>query len=116
MKNHFLLFILFLSCQNVFAQVVGGALLSDKRKCLAESKFIFEGNVNAQIVYKVSVNNEGQITAATIDGNKSDKISTPTQVQAMSNVKSIHFEKGTWWPKMHQGEIRITLVKPNTEE
>ena len=100
----------------IWAQVIGGALMVDQRKMDPKSTVRFEDTVTAELVYQIGVNNEGKIVYAQMDGNRSTKISTPAEVRAMKNLKSILFEKGTVYPDIHYGEIRIYLAPAKKEE
>lgn len=93
----------------LWSQIIGGALLLDQRKMDPQSTFRFEETVTAELVYQIGVNNEGKVVYAQMDGNRSTKISTPAEVRAMKYLKGILFEKGTAYPKIHYGEIRIFL-------
>ena len=113
--KHLLTLILLIASCTVTAQIIHGALYADLRKIDSPEKLIFNDQITAELVYQIGVNNDGKVVYAVIDWNRSTKISIPAEVRAMKYLKSIQFEKGTWFPKIHYGDIRIKLQIPPIE-
>lgn len=101
-------FIFFVS--GTFAQL-SGDLLRDGRKLLVGDSFMMQGNHNGKLVFDIAVNSVGEITAVKFIPSKSTVSSTPARIKAQQYFADWKFEKGTAFPKFHQGTITITMVR-----
>ena len=108
--NKILIVLICLITLPCFAQVEGD-IKNDNRKLLSEQLFALQGTHEGVIVFKISVNAEGKITSADVVNEKTTIRSTPAKIKARNYVMGFEFEKGTWYPKYHQGEIRLKMVK-----
>ena len=94
-----------------FSQL-SGDIKKDQRKLITETAFILEGNHNGKVVFDISVDITGKITAIKVVDDETTVKSTPAKIKAQNHVKTFVFEPGTAYPKFHQGRVVITLVKP----
>lgn len=93
-----------------FAQLTGD-IVRDGRKLLIGDSFMIEGNHTGTLVFDIAVNNEGEITAVKFVQSKSTVSSTPARIKAQQYITDWKFEKGTTFPKFHQGTITISMVR-----
>ena len=105
-----LLFITLLSLP-ILGQV-SGDVVKDNRKLITDQSFIIEGHVTGRLVFAISVDSEGIVSAARVIEKESTIKSSPAKINARNYVTTFKFEPGTWFPKYHQGKITITMVKP----
>ncbi|HNS41619.1 MAG TPA: hypothetical protein PKN22_02580 [Taishania sp.] len=94
-----------------FSQVVGGDLAKDGRKLTTPSDFTMYESSVGEVYYTISVDINGKVTSAKINGNKSIKVSIPLDVRIYNYLMGPQFEPGTHFPKFHQGEVKLTLKK-----
>jgi hypothetical protein len=108
--NRILIALICLIALPAFAQVAGD-IKNDNRKLLSEQSFTLQGTHEGVIVFKIAVNTEGEITSADVVSDESTIRSTPAKIKARNYIMGFKFEKGTWYPKFHQGTIRLTMLK-----
>lgn len=96
---------------NLIGQVKGD-LAKDQRELLTETNFIKEGKVNGRLVYDIAVNAKGEVTGVKLNDEKSTIKNGPLDIKTRNYVKSFQFQEGTHFPKHHQGQVIITIVKP----
>lgn len=96
------------------AQLVSGTLLEEGRKMVSEISFIQEGTIDGWAIYKLAVNRKGEVTSATLEDANFNR--TSAKVQLRNYLMTLKFEPGTYYPKFHHVNIKITLVKPKKEE
>lgn len=103
--------IIFLS-SNYYAQLLQGDLINDNRKIKFEESFVIKpSNYDGKILFKISVNAEGNITSAEVIEERSTIISTPARLKAKKQIFNIKFEPGTYFPKNHTGIYQIIYKK-----
>lgn len=95
------------------AQLVSGTLLEEGRKMVSDVSFIREGTIDGWAIYKLAVNREGNVTSATLEEANFNR--TSAKIQLRNYLMTLKFEPGTYYPKFHHVNIKITLVKPNAE-
>lgn len=111
-KINTLLFFMLLFTSTTFAQI-SGDVVKDNRKVVTDFPFVIEGHITGKITIKFSVDALGDISTSEVLSSKSTIKSTPAKIKALNHVSQFKFEPGTWFPKYHQGEIVITMVRPN---
>ncbi|PWH85763.1 energy transducer TonB [Brumimicrobium oceani] len=109
--NAILFFALFLTT-TAFGQI-SGDVVKDNRKITTELPYVIEGHITGKITIQISVDALGDISSSKVLDDKSTIKSTPAKIKALNHVSKFKFEPGTWFPKFHQGEIVITMVRPN---
>lgn len=94
------------------AQLVDGKLLDDNRAIINNISPIIESkNYSGEIIFVISVNNDGVVTSAIIDEKRSTIISTPARIEAKKQVLKLRFKQGNHFPKYHIGNYRILFKK-----
>lgn len=94
-----------------YSQLIGGELVKEGRKLAVASDFTMQESTEGAIFYRLSVDREGKVTSAQLLADKSSQISTPLQVRARTYVLNLKFQPGTYYPKFHDCEVKINLVK-----
>ncbi len=92
----------------VSAQIVGGTLPHEGRKMVTQSDFTLPSSREGYAVYQLAVNREGNVTGAKLMGT--DLKSTPLQMKIRDHLMEYKFQPGTYYPKHHHVDIKITLV------
>lgn len=110
-----ILFVLLLASTGVKAQLVGGDLVQSGRQLAADFNFIVEESMEGALFYRLAVDHSGKVTSVQLLTEKSAKISTPMQVRMRTYVLGLKFEPGTFYPKFHDCEVKINLVKKKSE-
>lgn len=110
-----ILFLLLLSSTSLKAQLVGGDLVQSGRKLAVDFNFIVEESIEGALFYRLAVDHTGKVTSVQLLTDKSAKISTPMQVRMRTYVLGLKFEPGTFYPKFHDCEVKINLVKKTSE-
>lgn len=90
---------------------LGGEIKEDGRKLITDKPFVLEDSHEGTIFFTISVNAEGEITSASVVEDKTTIRSTPAKIKARNYVTKFKFAPGTWYPKYHQGTIRLTMTK-----
>jgi hypothetical protein len=110
MKNILFLSVIFFTF-GAYAQL-SGDIQRDGRRFLEKPNFIVEGAHDGKLVFDIAVDIEGNITGIKFIAGESTVNSTPARLKAQQHFADWKFEKGTAFPKHHQGRITITMVKP----
>jgi hypothetical protein len=97
---------------SAFAQL-SGDIKRDGRQLLESPNFVVEGAIDGKLVFDIAVDIEGNITGIKFIASASTITSTPARLKAQQHFADWKFEKGTAFPKHHQGRVVITLVKPS---
>lgn len=90
---------------------VGGDINKDNRALKSDKPFVIEDSHEGTIVFDISVNAEGEITSVKVDPEKTTIKSTPAKIKARNYIADFKFAPGTWYPKYHQGTIRLTMIR-----
>jgi hypothetical protein len=90
---------------------VGGEIKKDGRALETDKPFVIEDSHEGTIFFKISVNAKGEITAIDVVDDKTTIRSTPAKIKARNYIADFKFAPGTWYPKYHQGTIRLTMIK-----
>lgn len=115
MKKSIALIIGMVFSATVFGQLTGD-VVKDNRKLVKQGNYVIESHTSGTVVFLISVDAEGNISSARASSSKSTVKSTPAKMNARNYVVSnFKFEPGTWFPEHHQGELKITLVKPKQQ-
>lgn len=103
--------VLFLTIGFTGFSQLSGDIRDAGREILTETNYTIEGSHNGTVVIDISVGIEGNITSVRIVGNRTTVKSTPAKMKALNYVKKFEFQKGTAYPKYHQGTVVIHMVK-----
>lgn len=109
MKNIIPFIAFFISLQ--LSAQVSGDIKDDNRNLLSTTDFTIQSNVKGEMYFKISVNIEGEVTTASLDREKSTVKSTPNMIKAKNMIMHFVFEKGTHYPKFHQGVVKIIFTE-----
>lgn len=93
-----------------FSQL-SGDIRDAGRAILTETSYTIESSHNGTVVVDISVDIEGNVTSARIVSARTTVKSTPAKMKALNYVKKFEFQKGTAYPKYHQGTVVLHLVK-----
>lgn len=96
------------------AQLVSGTLLEEGRKMVSDINYIQEGTIDGWAIFKLAVDREGNVTSATLQDANFNR--TSAKVQLRNYLMKLKFEPGTYYPKFHHVNIKMTLVKPIPED
>ncbi|SFT53512.1 hypothetical protein SAMN05216474_1146 [Lishizhenia tianjinensis] len=92
---------------------VSGDLKNDNRNLLTATDFKLKGKTQGVMYFNIAVDSEGKVSSVVLDRTKSTIKSTPSMIQAKNTILGYQFQKGTHYPKYHQGVVKITFVKEN---
>ncbi|MDX1447096.1 hypothetical protein [Lishizhenia sp.] len=92
---------------------VSGDLKTDNRSLLTSTNFKLKGKSAGVMYFNIAVDSEGAVSSVVLDRSKSTIKSTPSMIQAKNTILKYKFEKGTHYPKYHQGVVKITFVTEN---
>lgn len=100
----------FLLCSSMsFGQILSGEIVDEGRKMISETSFVVEGMQDGYATYEIAVNRNGNVTSAKlVDSNLK---STPAKYEIRNYITRMKFEPGTYYPKFHHAEVKITTVK-----
>jgi hypothetical protein len=101
------LFTIFFS-HTSFAQVEG-EIANENRKCSVEN-FNIESTSTGSAVFAIAVNREGVVTSASLISLGTTIKGTPNLMKCKNFVLKLKFEKGTIYPKFHQGKVTVHFV------
>lgn len=109
MKNIFIIGIAMLLSFFSYGQI-SGDIVKDGRKLIDEGSYTMEGSATGTITFRISVNEHGVISSATVINKESTVKSTPIAIKARNYIVAhFKFEPGTWFPKYHQGILTLTI-------
>lgn len=91
------------------AQLTGGDVVAEGRDVVQGSKFIVEGAHNGWAVMTLAVDREGNVTSANL--KETDLKSSIDKIQIKKHAMALKFVSGTHFPKFHNAEVRITMLK-----
>lgn len=106
-----LIVISFLFFASATVAQLSGDIVRDGRQLLVGDSYLMPGSNNGKLVFDIAVNSEGVITAVKFIPSKSTISSTPARIKAQQYIANWKFEKGTAFPKFHQGTITLTMVR-----
>lgn len=95
-----------------FSQMLSGELKNEGRVLTSDTPFVVEGTMNGFIVYELTVDRNGAVTAARVDEEQSTLRSTPSRLKMKKHVMSMKFTQGTYYPEFQTVFVKITSVKP----
>lgn len=105
LKLTFCIFLLSATCH---AQMMRGTLMDEGRTILGTPEYTIEGISEGYAEYQLAVNREGDVTSARLI--KSNLKSTPAKYEIRNHVVKFKFEKGTYYPKFHHVDVKITMT------
>lgn len=106
-----ILTIIFLAIVDLsFGQLLSGEIVDLKRPLLTETDFTIKGTTEGVIVYDLTVNLEGNVTAQTLVTNMTTVKSTPTKMEARNYLKSFKFQSCVGCAQFQHVRVKITVV------
>jgi hypothetical protein len=100
---------LILSNNHSYSQILSGDIVDFGRKLLTETDFQLKGLTSGEVVYDISVDIYGNVTAASLVKNMTTIKSTPLRMEAKNLIYKFKFEAGNGFPKFHHTKIKITF-------
>lgn len=94
----------------VFAQHIHGDIAKSHRKMLTHYGDTIKGGTHALYTIQFGVNAKGSVTSTKIIDEVTNEPSSVDRMAAMNLVRKFKFEPGTWFPKYHQGTVKIVVV------
>lgn len=94
-----------------FSQV-SGELKEYKRKITKDIEYTMNHSKQGEVVYDISVDSKGNVTAVTLQKELSTMTSTPALMKAKNAIMKMKFAECTYCPKYHHGYVKIKFVKP----
>jgi hypothetical protein len=111
MKKLIVVIIPFLIINHSYSQIISGEVLDSGRKMLTMSDFTIKSDRSGVVVFEMSVDIKGDVTSATIVNSLTTIKSTPLKMDAKNLISTFKFEPGTFYPKFHHCNIKITFVE-----
>ncbi|MCR9174134.1 MAG: hypothetical protein NXI10_16665 [bacterium] len=105
----FLVTILSMFALTTHAQLSGGAVVAEGRDVLPETTFEVEGYNDGWALFSLAVDREGNVTSAQLE--ETNLKSSIDRIELKKHAMSLKFQPGTHFPKFHNAEVRITMVK-----
>ena len=98
-----------------FSQV-SGEINDDKRVIANDIDYTLTSPKAGYLVYTISVDTDGNVAHCELKKTESTIKSTPMMMKGKNKiVGSLKFEKGTRYPKFHQGTVTITVLSTDTD-
>lgn len=94
------------------AQMLSGELKDEGRVLTSQSEYVVEATSDGFIVYELTVDREGKVTAARVEEEKTTLKSTPSRIKTKKHVMSMTFTPGTYYPQFQTVFVKITALKP----
>lgn len=89
-----------------------GDIAIDKRPVIQHIDYVIIGNFEGQIVFNIVVDESGKVTTCTVNKEKTNVNSTPSQIKAKNLIiTQLLFKAGPEYPQFHRGEIVIKVKK-----
>ncbi|MBK7129807.1 MAG: hypothetical protein IPM74_05120 [Crocinitomicaceae bacterium] len=90
---------------------ITGDIISDGRKIETGIEYTMKGTQAGIMVFSISVNMDGKVSACTLIKEESTIISTPSMIKAKNRILTgLTFEKGYHFPEFHEGKVTIEFV------
>ncbi|MBW7867125.1 MAG: hypothetical protein H3C31_02235 [Brumimicrobium sp.] len=111
MKKYITLLLFVTLSYATFSQLKGD-IVRDNRKLVTPKDYIIQGIADGRVTFQIAVDINGDISSAKVVDSLTTLKSSPAKIDAYTYVKDFKFEPGTWFPKFHQGQITITMLRP----
>lgn len=82
---------------------------AEGRDVMPETSFIVEGYATGWAKFSVAVDRNGNVTSAQLE--ETNLKSSIDKMTLKKHAMSIKFESGTRYPKFHQAQVRISMIK-----
>lgn len=112
MKNIFFSLLFSSIAVSGFSQMMSGELKDEGRLLTSDTPYLVEGTMNGFIVYELTVDRTGTVTAARVEESQSTLKSTPSRIKTKKHVMGMKFTAGTYYPEFQTVFVKITAVKP----
>lgn len=90
---------------------ISGDIITDGRKIETGIEYTMKGTKAGILVFSISVNMDGKVTACTLVKEESTIISTPSMMKAKNRILTgLTFEKGYHFPEFHEGKVTIEFI------
>ena len=113
MKGYYILFSLLFASLGSYSQMLSGELKDEGRVLTSSTPYVFEATKNGFIVFELTVNMKGDVTAARVDEEQTTLVSTPSRIRAKKHVMSMKFTGATYYPKFQTVFVKLTAVRPS---
>ncbi|MCG8577791.1 MAG: hypothetical protein MI810_23135 [Flavobacteriales bacterium] len=114
MKKLFILFLLFSATAK--AQVMGD-LATDGRAIATDIDYNLYADTTGTIVFNIAVDMDGKVTGCQLNNDKTTLKSTRLLISAKNRIlKQLSFEVGYAFPKHHQGQVQINVLREESDE
>lgn len=104
--------LLTLTLKTALSQLVGGAVIAEGRDVLPETSFQLDGHSQGWAIITLAVDREGNVTSAKI--KETNIRSSIDKLEVRRHALKIKFVPGTHFPKFHNAEVKITMLKSET--
>ena len=94
-----------------YGQLIDGTLIDEARKMTSESTFKLIDSNEGVAFYQLAVNRKGEVTSATLLGDGTTIISTPTRIKMRNYLMTLKFEEGMYYPEFHHVRVKIATSK-----
>lgn len=107
MRNVLILF--FLVSYSSFGQIIGGAIVTEGRDIAQETDFTIEGHNDGWATFTLAIDREGNVTSAQL--KETSLKSSLDKIELRKYAMTLKFQSGTYFPKFHNAEVKVTMKK-----
>ena len=91
------------------AQLTGGAVVAEGRDVAEGTVFQIDGIKDGWASFVLAVDRTGKVTSAEIQ--ETNLSSSIDKMQLKKHEMKLKFQPGTHYPKFHNAEVRLTMIK-----
>ena len=91
------------------AQLLGGTVVDEGRRILANPSFVQEGTIDGWAIFQLVIDRNGKVTSAKIAETNLKR--TTAKMQIRDYVMTLRFTPGNHYPKYHHAKVKITLFQ-----
>lgn len=94
---------------NSHSQLSWEGTAADGRKAVPGTSFIMEGAKSGWAKFSIAIDRNGNITSAQLE--ETNLKSSIDKMALKKHAMKIKFQPGTHYPKFHNAQVRITMIK-----